>query len=257
MAGLTLAYIARVKFGQYFPRDIAAYVPVFAFWIPTIQYVLFKQSGFLGNPLGPFTTEALTYFPLVAMGNYSAATLLESVDLSALGEDLAEIIPGVAIYLLFTAAEKLAKVYIGSLVGLHFSVSRVGLQLLVASYYALVLPSTFLWAAVPSIAFNLGFNTHLPLGRNTGILNASLAQYNYTLLERKESLTGYISVIEDTSQHLRLMRCDHSLLGGEWTNTPRPEPIFAIFAMLEAVRLVEPDERQSHKEDAESKALTM
>ena len=114
-----------------------------------------------------------------------------------------------------------------------------------------------MWAAVPSIAFNLGFNVHLPLARTTGLLNTTLAQYNYTLLERSESLTGYISVLEDTAQHLRLMRCDHSLLGGEWTNTPRAEPIFAIFAMLEAVRLVEPDDGASRREDAESKALTM
>lgn len=43
------------------------------------------------------------------------------------------------------------------------------------------------------------------------------------------------------------MRCDHSLLGGEfWVDDQRreegitvPEPIYAVFAMLEAVRLIE------------------
>jgi hypothetical protein len=58
------------------------------------------------------------------------------------------------------------------------------------------------------------------------------------------------------------MRCDHSLLGGQWTKLPsgyRPEvedPIYAIFAMLEAVRLVEPDHGVS-RVDADSKALVM
>ena len=46
----------------------------------------------------------------------------------------------------------------------------------------------------------------------------------------------------------RMMRCDHSLLGGEWLLTDRrrksegwevSEPIYAVFELLEAVRLME------------------
>jgi len=46
----------------------------------------------------------------------------------------------------------------------------------------------------------------------------SLYSYNstYTLLESRHSLTGKISVIEDSSIEggIRLMKCDHSILGG-------------------------------------------
>ena len=45
------------------------------------------------------------------------------------------------------------------------------------------------------------------------------------------------------------MRCDHSILGGIWTELPPgveqsavvKEPIYSVFTMLEAVRLVESD----------------
>lgn len=59
------------------------------------------------------------------------------------------------------------------------------------------------------------------------------------------------------------MRCDHSLLGGEWTKTPANynprlrDPIYAVFAMLEAVRLVEPDDGSRARADKDSSALVM
>ena len=53
--------------------------------------------------------------------------------------------------------------------------------------------------------------------------------------------------MESKEAGFRALRCGHSLLGGEWL--PRPgrhqkleelqEPIFTIFILLEAVRLVE------------------
>jgi hypothetical protein len=65
----------------------------------------------------------------------------------------------------------------------------------------------------------------------------------WSLIARQESLTGYISVIESKERGFRVMRCDHSLLGGEWlkstTKTNVREPIYGVFVMLEAVRLVE------------------
>jgi spermidine synthase len=60
------------------------------------------------------------------------------------------------------------------------------------------------------------------------------------------------------------MRCDHSLLGGDWTTPPpkgrKPrvkEPIFAIFTMLEAIRLVEPDPGKPRLLDAQKRALNI
>jgi hypothetical protein len=80
----------------------------------------------------------------------------------------------------------------------------------------------------------------------------------WALIDRQESLTGYISIIESPEKGFRVMRCDHSLLGGEWlANTKRniiPEPIYGVFVMLEAVRLVEV---KTSVPDSEAKALVM
>ena len=264
MACALLAFAARLKYNKRFTKDISHYVPLLAFYIPSIQYILFKFSWFFGNPYGPFITEALTYYPLAAMTIYPSACFLEKVKFEAYGAIFAEHVPAIGTYCLFTAAEKFAKIVIGMKIGSNFMFSRVGLQLVIAALYGLVVPSAFLWPALPSIIFNLGYNMHTPLAHTTTILNNTLSTYNYTLLERKESLTGYISVIENTEQHFRVMRCDHSLLGGQWmlskpaAGTPSaPEPIYAIFAMLEAVRLVELENGEQRRPDSESSALTM
>jgi spermidine synthase len=78
-------------------------------------------------------------------------------------------------------------------------------------------------------------------------INRTLEPQNWTLLDRAWSTTGYISVLENHSAGYRVLRCDHSLLGGEWLLTHHrrekenwivAEPTYAVFEMLEAVRLV-------------------
>jgi hypothetical protein len=95
----------------------------------------------------------------------------------------------------------------------------------------------------------------MPLPYHMGVLNDALVGSGYRVLARQESVTGYISVLENAEQRFRVMRCDHSLLGGEWLEPPGTErrnvvgePIYAVFAMLEAVRLVDvADERPEVK----------
>jgi hypothetical protein len=106
-------------------------------------------------------------------------------------------------------------------------------------------------------------NHHIPTSAALSALNTTLQAEGFVVLERKESLTGYISVLESTKEGFRVMRCDHSLLGGEWVKWPGmgryqhnrvAEPVFAVFAMLDAVRLVDvPDPVPDH----EAKALVM
>lgn len=49
-------------------------------------------------------------------------------------------------------------------------------------------------------------------------------------------------MLDNTQLGYRVLRADHSLLGGEWHYKPRGvrEPIYSIFVILEAVRLVDP-----------------
>ena len=260
VASAVLGFAVRLKFRDRLSNNVSRFLPAFAFWIPTIQYLLFKQSSLFSNPYGPLITEALTYLPLVGLTVYSAAAFLETVDLSGFGNLVEEHGPVVASYALFMSFESLSKRFIAAKIGTNFLLSRLGMQLTLATIYGLVIPSAVLWPAIPSLVFTFGFNPHVPLSQTTNVLNNTLSTYNYTLLERKESFTGYISVLENTDQHFRIMRCDHCLLGGEWTQFERKtvaEPIYAVFTMLEAVRLVEPEKGGTRKSDAESSALTM
>jgi MFS family permease len=61
------------------------------------------------------------------------------------------------------------------------------------------------------------------------------------VLERSESLQGRLSVIEDTSHGtpLRLLRADHSFVGGAWVESG--EPAFGFLHLLEAVWLARPE----------------
>lgn len=59
---------------------------------------------------------------------------------------------------------------------------------------------------------------------------------NYGVLDRVESLTGFLAVIEETSLDIRVLKCDHSVLGGKWNSAG--DSIFGVFYIQEAVRLV-------------------
>ena len=131
--------------------------------------------------------------------------------------------------------------------------SRLGLQAIVSLSYT-VLERSFkrlaFFGILPLLHLTY-INPHIPLKYNTAALNATLQTGGFSLVARQESLTGYISVLDNVKDGFRVMRCDHSLLGGEWINKPEGhpavlnEPIYAIFLMLEAVRLVETESAKS------------
>ncbi|KAG0321197.1 hypothetical protein BGZ97_011887 [Linnemannia gamsii] len=64
---------------------------------------------------------------------------------------------------------------------------------------------------------------------------------NYTILARNESVTGWISVVDENISrrndlHIRVMRAGHSLIGGMYAETG--DSIFGSFYIPEAVRLI-------------------
>ncbi|KAF9975788.1 hypothetical protein BGZ65_008097 [Modicella reniformis] len=63
---------------------------------------------------------------------------------------------------------------------------------------------------------------------------------NYTILARNESITGWISVVDEHTarhdHHIRIMRAGHSLIGGMYAETG--DSIFGTFYIPEAVRLI-------------------
>ena len=143
-------------------------------------------------------------------------------------------------------------------------VGRYGLQMASSCGFAYLGRWKMAIVTLPILLIIAG-SPHLPLQPNTARLNARLETEGYRLIDRKESVTGYISVLENINDGFRALRCDHSLLGGVWIDyhadyVPRLQnPIYAIFVMLEAVRLVQAEEPANtiSKPDKEKQALFM
>lgn len=116
--------------------------------------------------------------------------------------------------------------------------------------YVVLCPSKLLLGILPALHFMLFLTPHGLLPANVNRLDGLLQRHGIELLDRQQSNTGYISVLESTRYHYRVMRCDHSLLGGNWLSTGArrrdgiivPEPIYPVFTMLEAVRLMRPND---------------
>lgn len=234
-------------------------LPVVAFWVPTLQSFLFASSSVMGNPFGAVVTEVISYYPLLLLSVACAGKLVQSgLDLGRHGDAVAEHVPLVVSYVLYKTGEKFAKAFLAKFIGTTFFFSRAGLQLLLPVFYTAIAPSKFLLFALPSLLFSMTSNVHM----NSGALNSFLNEEGFALVARQDSTTGYISVLDNLNDGFRVMRCDHSLLGGQWTKMPNNynpavmDPIYSVFTMLEAVRLVETDHGEP-RVDANSKALVM
>lgn len=243
-------------------RRFICLLPVLAFSIPTIQFYLFRYSNQLGPIYGPPVTEIMTYCPLVFMSVLGSAEFSDATGWSRYGEQVRN--TG-ASYVMLSVADKLSVSFFGRNIGSGLVYTRLGMQVIISTFYAILLPSRFLLIAVLPLLHTLFSNVHSPLPYTTAVLNSTLHEHNYSLVARQESRTGYISVLDNIEGGFRVMRCDHSLLGGEWIPQRKMptshlnEPIYAIFAMLEAVRLVEPQSTKANvsRPDNEKHSLIM
>ncbi|KAE8350161.1 S-adenosyl-L-methionine-dependent methyltransferase [Aspergillus coremiiformis] len=238
-------------------------LPVLAFWYPIIQYFLLQQSSSFGNPTGAVITEVVAFYPFLLLSVACAGKLVQSgLNLDRYGDLAKEHIPLIGSYVVYSLGEKFAKSFISRLIGSFWLFSSTGLQFLVAILCSAVIPSKWLLLTIPAIFFTLTLNVHLPLGSTTLVLKSALNEEGFALVDRQESVTGYISVLDNLEDGFRVMRCDHSLLGGQWTKTYRnykprvQDPIYAVFSLLEAVRLAETG-HGAHRVDADSKALVI
>lgn len=223
-------------------------LPVVAAYIPVVQFFLFKISGTLGATWGPAITETLTLVPLIFLSVACTATYLDGADLSLLPKSVADSVPGLGSALVYVVVAGFSSSWIQRYIGTAWFLTRLGLQAILTASYTLFAPSKLLLYAIPGLLHTAFFNTHMPTSLAFSSLNSTLNAHDYMILDRRESLTGYISVVENLAQGFRVLRCDHSLLGGEWTklnalpqfkDNQVAEPIYGVFAMLEAVRLVQ------------------
>lgn len=257
LGGVFVGWSCNLHLGRLVPLRLAYLLPIAAFYIPVTQFILFKFSATLTAYQGPFITELLSVVPLVVLSVACTANYLEGADLSRLPGFVRDASPGILSYGYYKFIESASGRYLGEHIGQSIFQTRIVLETILGASYALFAPSKYLVFAIPALLHTAFFNTHVMTPMATQSLNSTLVASNWLLLERKESLTGYISVADNLEAGYRVMRADHSLLGGEWTRYKGKivaEPIYGIFTMLEAVRLIQTPEPIV---DAEAKALVM
>lgn len=255
---LFLAFMLGTALKNFISLDLSWYLPIISFCVPALQHTLLLYSTHLGIELGPLVTETLTYFPLLFISAYVAARHMDTGNVERmLVPAVAGVVPAAAAFGYLTYVAQLTSEVIPRFASASNFLSRTNLQLVVASLYTLYVPSKSTMLAIPAIFHTMFLNPHYVSPHTTEALNRTLHSHGWNLLERKESVTGYISVLENLELDYRVMRCDHSLLGGEWLVTEQrkkegitvAEPIYAVFEMLEAVRLFEVPESR-HDENA-------
>lgn len=244
-ATVLLAIFAAVVGPLEFLSTLEHWSPVLAFWTPTIQSTMFTWSSHLGPVAGPIFTEALTTLPLL----FSSTVLITRLGFGLKqGRHVAATGLGFGAFALMQILENLSTRLITFFISSASFVVSPLLQIILAIFHTSLAPSKLLWLAAPSLLHSALYNVHMPFPGRMDWLNRHLkGQAGFTVLARSESLTGYVSVIESKNREFRAMRCGHSLLGGEWLSsqssqkdpTGVKDPIYAVFVMLEAVRLVE------------------
>ena len=255
--GCFLGWAGNLWLRRTLPVKTEFLLPILVACIPVVQFHLCGWSEQLGPRAGPVVVEGLTFLPLTILSAACVADYLDGLRFERLPPFVSDAVPGLAASAMFKLAEDRAAMYLGRVVGSMLMYTRVGLQVLLAGCFSLFAPSRYLLFALPALLHTTFFNTHFPTSMATASLNSTLASDGWFLLDRRESITGYISVIESENQGFRVMRCDHSLLGGEWVmhqGLKVAEPVFGVFVMLEAVRLVE---REKQVRDVDAKALVV
>lgn len=259
---IVLAFVIGSASGTHSRVSYERYLPVVASWSQPIQYLLSKRSSRMGPTYGPLITEALTCLPLLFIATHAVKTYTPALGPGNSKFIVAESAYAIISYVTFASVEGSLDALLPRFMGTSDFFTRSGLQLAVALASSVLSPSSLLFLMIPAILHTVLLNPHHPAARTTALLNSTLQSHEYTLLERKESLTGYISVLESAESQFRVLRCDHSLLGGDWLVTPTRraqgqtvrEPIYQVFTMLEAVRLVETGDSPA---DSEKSALVM
>lgn len=264
MLVLLTASLSRFYLGRSQLATMADLLSIYGICIPALQSYLYKLSS-IGPIWGPIVTGCCTSALLFYLSVLSVLGIAEELYVDCMGSKEAgalqqgitptihylQLAFTIICYAMIEIIQAVFRPVIPWLVrswsGTSALFSRFELQAILSLSYAILERSykrLALFGILPLLHL-VSVNPHLPLKYNTAALNATLQARGFSLVDRHESLTGYISVLDNVKDGFRVMRCDHSLLGGEWINKPEGhpavlnEPIYAIFLMLEAVRLVE------------------
>ena len=246
--------------------------------IPLLQSSLYPYSGRMGPYWGPLISYATSCFPVMLLSILSITSFVASAiinDKTRFRTVNGRLLSGLRRYkfllqlsvpILLVALMKNATAILSKLDSISDVLSNgFGMHILLVMLWIALGRSKITCLLGGFSLICLFFSPHIPSSYNFEIANAQLLDSGYSLLARQRSSTGYISVLDNVKDGFRVMRCDHSLLGGEWINKPEGhpakfnEPIYSIFVMLEAVRLVESQSSHTSSEvsKTEKQALVM
>ncbi|KIE03720.1 spermine/spermidine synthase, partial [Metarhizium majus ARSEF 297] len=257
MGGCFLGWAGNTFLRDSLPITPAKALPMVAVCIPGLQHFLAAFSQTFGAQWGPVVTESLTLLPLALFTSASVADYWEGARLGMLPNFVADAGPGIGSWALFKFFEGQIGAYLPRIMGRLLVFTRLGFEIILSVAYMVLSPSKYLIYAAFPFLHTIFLNTHLQSRAATQSLMSSLMTDNWLFIERRESVTGYISVVQSIEEGFRVMRCDHSLLGGEWISHrggPVSEPVYGVFAMLEAVRLAE---SAAPVDDKDAKALVI
>ena len=226
-------------------------------WIPILQFALTPTARLIGPGLSAALINIVTLGPMVILSVDIMAPRVEFLmGFNRPGGSSGTVSCLVCAAILF-ATMGISGSYLPPIVGSHPLLTRPFLPLSIPPLLMVLLPSRrMLWLATVPYALLLIFNPYTSFSILAGQFETTLNDLGYTVIKREESLTGYLSVVENRSKGYRVLRCDHSLLGGEWApgmgswpggdgyDGPLGvvgEPVYAVFVMLEAIRLVQDD----------------
>ena len=243
--------------------SLLQYLPLWTVCAPILTCVSFQFSDTLGLVWGPIIGGLLSCHSIVLPMIYAAAASHDGPDTEATSSGpLAHLFSGLPSLGLFMILDWVLPDTINTFIATWSFLNPFNAHLIAGLYMIFALTDRrAIIAATVSIATIAAIVSPYGSGPfSTIALDASLASQNWTLLSREWSNTGYMSVLENSEANYRVMRCDHSLLGGEWQLTPErraqgwkiPESIYAAFHMLEAVRLME---TEPAIQDSEAQAL--
>ncbi|KAL9576785.1 MAG: hypothetical protein Q9212_006822, partial [Teloschistes hypoglaucus] len=228
-------------------RSWAQILAVLLLSVPSAVFYLVRFSRQLGPRFGPLVTGLVSTFPLTLISVIAACKRRnQNASSSSVNGQwtMYEIITSTSPALLASITRHWFSDILQQWMRKYISNSNLLSYYLLALFQAFLFPSKYLLFAALPVLHTVFYTAYIPFPYSDHILNATLHDHGYSLVARQESVTGYISVLDNVKDGFRVMRCDHSLLGGEWHPQPGKksglrEPIYAIFVMLEAVRLVE------------------
>ena len=230
---------------------------------PIHMRFVFINTARLGPILGPIITQMTLTWPCIFVlshniSNHVSKWLTSSIRRMWTGPAFIALTIATVLTTIFRVSEQRFFVpYLEPYVGIYWS------RFTLLVYLGLVLQSVKILRTRKSLSLVLcivliGFVVLMQRDVQQGIGFAQLPlPPEYTYLDRKESVTGILSVIENSEKGYRVLKCDHSLLGGLWNGLKRKEllaqgitveleersideaeTVYSAFVLQEAVRLV-------------------